>query len=341
MPSRKNKAEPLCIAAENLALLLASGGRVPPSKIHKYSRALRDDLQRAARWLWDRNITGVAVADKVSSGKVVPGRLSLTFFVRRKLPKARLRTWERIPARFAMESVEQDIPTDVCVLRGAPVAHAGAPIRPVCPGISIGHFSGEEGTVTLAVRRRNSSAAMLLTCSHAAALGGRADRGDSIEQPADNSGAVGPNRIGSLAEFTTLRSNIINSMDAALISLDSNIRAKSDVLGLGSIAGVSQASPMQMKGKRIVLRGANSGEQRGEITAFHAFFKMSVPALGNEVVKIGPVLRHTAPMRAGDSGAPVLDSDRDEVLGMHIAEGLFSPIQPVLDHFEIELLSPN
>jgi hypothetical protein len=180
-----------------------------------------------------------------------------------------------------------------------------------------------------------------------AAICGYGQPGDPVEQPADPDGAVGPNKVGTLSHwFSSLRTDEINTVDAALVELDEGIETDNKIREVGAPNGSWQLNPdqlSQLSGLALIRSGAGTGKQGGTLESVKGFLRIRVPQLNDAVVRLGPVAIYRTACAAGDSGAAVLEASGQRVVGLHVGgwpdqdRGIFTPIQLVFDSLGIEL----
>jgi len=267
----------------------------------------------------DPNILGYGVGSKVCEGSRDESEISLVFFVRRKLPKSRLKYGFAIPGRFQLETVERKVRTDVQVWERFPVAHGL-----VGAGASIGDAAGNSGTMTLAVVDNDSGKPMMLSCSHVIARCGLGAVGDPVESPT-NLLSNPSNIVGSLQRFTVIDPSALNNaVDAALAVPLEDVTLSNGIPGIGRPSGIRD---LTSEGDGIVdeLRvrrsGAASGLQSGTVRHLHVTTQIDYPQLaGDPSVYFTELVQCDALSKAGDSGAVVVDdSQPGKIVGMHIA----------------------
>ncbi len=328
-------------ASMALRTILFGRGRRPRGDRER--RRIQADRERLHAVLADPNFLGFAVSEKIVNRNRVPNLFCLTFFVRHKLPESRLRGGARIPKRLELQSAQMRVLTDVQELGRMHVAHGS-----VGPGSLIGHMAGTAetvGTVTLIVKDRKDGAPLIMGCSHVLAQAGNAQKGDPVESPPDPSGEPGPNVVGHLTErFMVIDPRVLNKIDAALAEPITGVPLSSDIPEIGSPAGVldlDQMSPSDVMGMSVQKFGAQTQLTKGQITGLHATVKIRFPVLGDRVVLFTDLVTYEIEAEEGDSGAVVVQSEKRQIVGMHIAGGggqcVFTPIQPVLDTLQIDL----
>ena len=309
----------------------------------RWTRPAARDRRASAAWGWHENVVGRGVSLKREAGKRRAAATCVTFFVLRKEPKYRLLQRQLIPECLEFDSLDGGILTDVVEVRGRMVAHA-ARVRPIRPGAEVGHMRGGRGTLGPLVVQGAGTKPLALSCSHVLARSGRIeDFGRQIEQPVgENAGDV----VGSLVDFTVLRSGTLATADVAFASL--SVDPDPRVLGLG--AAPESASDKQAKefavGTKTVLFGAVSSGVSGEVDAFEATFDIAeMPFVTGRVTFSGLVAYKTRCAK-GDSGGLVMSGDpaqKSLALGIHTAGrsdgrlGLFQPLGPILSRFGLRL----
>jgi hypothetical protein len=123
-------------------------GRSRPTKL--LSKTRQRDRRQTSRWGWRSHIRGIGVGVKQTKLEFIDGVRCLTVYVRRKLPEHRLPPEERIPKKLTLDSVGEEVLTDIVELRGRITAHAASMIQ---PGNEVSHEQGEPGTLGLLVRK--------------------------------------------------------------------------------------------------------------------------------------------------------------------------------------------
>jgi hypothetical protein len=312
-------------------------------RVMKRSRSAKRiaDLRRSAPWFGSNNVVGVVVTRRMSGPDRNRGDLSVQFLVRRKLPKARLRSQDLIPEVLRLESVNHEFPTDVLECGKVPVAHALPTIRPVAPGCSIGHPRSEGGTLGLIVTKGGDQ--YYLSCSHVLAPGGStwSSIGDDIEQPADQSSGTPDDVIGTLVDFTRLDpASTSNATDAAIARCNAVPRDTS-VPGVGVPSDILPLAAAEFTDHSMVVsrRGIGSGPATGNIDGFGAV-KIDYPDIGQVIVN--DLVIYTAPGAGGDSGAALFVDGTKTVAGLHVGaldanRSIFTPIQSVFDALGVSL----
>lgn len=299
------------------------------------------DRETAHSLLSDPNIVGFGVGPKISGDKRDGSETCLVVFVRRKLPKFRLRNLMNIPKEMVLQTVGHKVRTDIQVWGGLAVAHA------LAPGDTVGDLAGNSGTLTLAVRQRGGTKPLILSCSHVMAACGDGHVGDGVESPA-NSGS-GQNVVGSLLRFTRINPESPNNMvDAAVAKVLDGVSISNRIPGIGTPGGIRD---LTLEGDTVAnavdvqRKGAVTSLQQGTIQNLHITTSIVYHQLPDDAsARFVDLVQYDIASEEGDSGAPVLDTSSPPlVVGMHIASlpdgsSLFTHIRYVFDRMNVELL---
>ncbi len=279
---------------------------------------LERDRQTAQKLLADPNILGFAVGPKISSKSSKQSDFCLVFFVRRKLPKSRLRNMVEIPRHLFLNTTEERVRTDVQEWGGLPVAHST-----LQSGASIGGLSGDSGTMTLAVRGATTGDPVILSCSHVIAACGSGQVGDEVESPSQPTSDPGPHVVGRLRLFTKVDPSSFNNLvDAALADPVDGTTLSNAIPQIGSPAGIRDLLLEGENAHQVEVQrfGATTGLQTGVVTNFHLSTRIVYPQLGGASVFFSDLAQYDVASEEGDSGAAVVDSTEEHrVVGMHIA----------------------
>ena len=300
---------------------------------------------RTARSLFtDRNVIGFGVGPKITEGKRDPSQFCLVFFVRRKLPKSRLRHLVGIPRHLVLNTTGLRVQTDVQEWGRPPVAHSS-----LSSGASIGDLAGNSGTMTLAVQDTSEGTPLILSCSHVLAACGNGQAGDEIESPANPSIDPGPNVVGQLLRFTVIDpQSVNNAVDAAVANPLDGIDISNGIPGIGTPAGIRDLTlegESQINQLEVQRVGAATGLQTGTIRNLHVSTRITYHQLpGDPSVYFVDLVQYDALSEEGDSGAAVVDTtDEHRVVGMHIAglqdgsASLFTHIRFVFENLQVTL----
>lgn len=192
-------------------------------------------------------------------------------------------------------------------------------VRPLRPGLSIGHPSVTAGTLGGFVLV--DGAVHVLSNGHVLADCGRADAGDPVLQPGVADGGTAADRVGVLAGVVPLRPDGANQADAALARLDDEVAARVDpTYPAGRLTGTAVA-----RGEEVVEKvGRTTGVTRGYVSAIEV--DDVVVDFGDGV---GPVRfdgqvevsgSGSGPFsRGGDSGSLVYEAGTRRALGLLFA----------------------
>ena len=121
-------------------------------------------------------------------------------------------------ARLRLAIREAGLPEELVDFDLLPAYQGQLPIqvRPVCPGVSMGHLQGPAGTLTAVVSRAGER--LLLVSGHVVSLGEKARVGEAVVQPAmvdDQDGKA--DIIGTLVEIRAPHGPGPHTVDAALV----------------------------------------------------------------------------------------------------------------------------
>ncbi len=169
----------------------------PPVSLDELVHIAAIRRQAVSRLLALRNVIACGIGFKVRDQQIV-GIPSIVISVVHKEPRSTLPDSEVIP-RFL-----QGVPTDVVetgLITELDIDRR-APIRPVQPGVSIGHRDGTAGTLGCIVRRGEQ--AFLLGNNHVLSLLNAGRPGDPILQPGPGDGGTLESAIGELAAYVPI-----------------------------------------------------------------------------------------------------------------------------------------
>jgi hypothetical protein len=302
------------------------------------SRTKLADFKRAEPWFRSNNVVGLIVGRKTSGPDRRRGDLCLKFLVRHKLPESRLSDEEMIPRVLKLESLRKEALTDVDVCLGIAAAHAVERVRPVSPGVSIGHSRAAGGTLGLVVKQGGQD--YYLSCAHVRAPGsiGNAQIDDVIEQPADLFGELADNVIATLAKFSDVRRD---SLDVAIAKAN-DIAHSAEVPGIGVPDGILPLEAADFTDSTLVVtrNGVGSGPQEGAIDGFGSV-SLWYSDLGEQVTLNGVVI-YDSHSEGGDSGAAVFVKGGRTVAGLHVGavsntQSVCFPIKRVFDKLGVTL----
>jgi len=291
--------------------------------------------------------------------------------VKQKMPASALSEQELIPQQIG------GVPTDVVetgIIRALyPIAANAMPqtgrYRPAQPGISIGHYKVTAGTLGLLVQRGDTI--YILSNNHVLANINDARAGDPILQPGPMDGGTPDDQIATLTEFEPLdfgekegscdvaksAAEFLNALasltgsqhrlqavqktagenllDAALAQIDAPDIVIPPILGVGIPIGVGEPQLLQ----NVQKAGRTTGLTQGIVEQINV--TVNVDYNGQQAVFTDQLI--AGPMsQPGDSGSAILDQNRN-VVGLLFAGSnratIFTPIQRVLDHFGVTVIT--
>ena len=140
-------------------------------------------------------------------------------------------------------------------------------VRPLRPGLSVGHPDVTAGTLGGFVRRPGEPGLLVLSNNHVLAASDAAAEGDPVLQPGVADGGTDADRVGRLTAFVRLGPGPGSLVDAAVAALDAGVDA--DPAGypggalLPAVVGADDVDPEQ----EVEKVGRTTGHTRGRITA--------------------------------------------------------------------------
>ncbi|GAB4378505.1 MAG: hypothetical protein Kow00121_30470 [Elainellaceae cyanobacterium] len=223
-------------------------------------------------------------------------------------------------------------------------------VRPLHPGLAIGHFRGGYGTLGCFVRKRGQSDIYILSTSDVVALGGQAQVGDAILQPATvQGGTQAADRIATFQVALSPQLNQVNTVDAALAFVQpSEAINPAELPGIGTIQGVYQGEMRELSQQAVAKLGARSGVTWGTITGTDRDLEISHGP--NRTVHFSGLIQITGideqPFsQSGDSGALIVDATGMAIAllfasgtagGTPVTYGI--PLVAILNALELELV---
>lgn len=291
--------------------------------------------------------------------------LCIVASVERKLPLNELGGKDRLPQQiggFRLDVVE----TGRLAALGEPQKQR---MRPVQPGLSIGHTGVTAGTFGCVVERNGER--LILSNNHVLANCNDARLGDRVLQPGRyDGGKADKDAVARLVEFVpiafdvdpgapTQKSRAVpqgcgsavvrnngnrtppesvnkpgrNRVDCAIAKPDAPHLLTNEILGIGMPRGVAVAA----LGMSIQKSGRTTGHTTGQIEQIDVTSRIDYD---KRVATFTGQLMASAVSAAGDSGSAVLDMS-GRIVGLLFAGSqrvtLINPIQEVLDALDIEL----
>jgi hypothetical protein len=308
-----------------------------PQSVGPESLGNRKQLAHIRSVIREPNIVGLGVALKVTQKKTLRD-FALTFYVEKKMSLAQLRAAQAVPPLVATSSGTA-LATDVVEIGrfkpDAKIRHS-----PIEPGYSVGHFSGDTGTLGAIVTRGGKY--FVLSNSHVLAKCGLAKKGDAIIYPgSDDGGKAKKDVIAKLSNFIKLKTRGTNSVDTAIAEIDADhvahILAK--IGGIGLVGQTIKAKA----GMKVEKVGRTSGKTQGTVVSTK-FRPLRLP-YGGDVgdVSFGDQVLITKFTKPGDSGSLVVDVASRKAVGLHFASAkggsVSAPIDRVLKEMGVKLVA--
>jgi hypothetical protein len=287
-----------------------------------------------------KNVVGIGISEKISDMKAT-GKLSLTFYVEKKIAPEKLQLDELIPAKLDVSITgNEDIVTDVVVIgKLRPEINYGN--KPIQPGFSIGHVKVTAGTLGAIVTDGKDH--YILSNSHVLARSGQATKGDSILYPAKQDGGKHPaDLVALLHDFTAFvpGGDFVNFADCAIAKPTEERMA--DLISTIQDVGIPKGVIKPKRGMKVVKVGRTTGKTEGEIRDINFRFVLDY---GKGVGNIGftDQVLCTRYTDGGDSGSLVIDQKSGKAVGLHFAGAnggsVFNPIDKVLESLNMKLVT--
>lgn len=316
--------------------------KAPRSRIESLGGGARDHARSLRRMIATTNVVAVGISEKITKKKRT-GKLAVTFYVEKKVAKAKLRGEDMIPPTMPeVLSGPEAIPTDVVAI-GRLRPEVNAIRKPVQPGNSIGHVKITAGTLGALVTKGGDL--HILSNSHVLARSGLAKNGDDILYPGDADGGKSPAdlvaKLSGFKKFVT-GGDFVNHTDCAIAK---PLTARRDELvsaikGLGVPKGTTKA----VRDMKVVKVGRTTNKTTGTVRDVHFRFVLDYDDLGKSVGFLDQVFctRYSKP---GDSGSLVLDQKTGKAVGLHFAGAnggsVFNPIDTVIAALGVKLVTKS
>jgi hypothetical protein len=291
------------------------------------------------------NVVGVAVGLEHPNGRPT-ARPALLVLVTKKVARAELAPWARVPARIGGYRTRV---VDVGTARPPPAPALTGRWPRVSGGCSVGHGSGTVGTMAAAAYdqragRDKDDRLLILSTNHVLASLDSGRPGDPILQPSRfDGGRLPADEIGKLLRSVPIelepplpRRSQSNVIDAAIADATSP-RVAPGVCGLRPLAAPSGRPPRI--GALVEKTGRATGLTAGRVVGLFATVDIRY---GTRVARFHDQIVTTPMMEAGDSGALLVGDDQAPI-GMLFAgstgASFANPIERVSALLGIEIVS--
>ena len=213
-------------------------------------------------------------------------------------------------------------------------------VRPLVPGVSIGHARVTAGTLGAFVVARGAT--FVLSNDHVLADEDRARKGDAVLQPGAYDGGKAADVVARFERAVRLKKTG-NLVDAALARLVDDVACDASKLrGLGTL-GPLREEPLQ-PGDRVAKLGRTTGLTRGIVSAIEVDRVIVGYDRGelrfDDQVEISPAGK-TPFSRGGDSGSVIVDASRGPsallFAGNDADTTYANPLPTVLNALRVEL----
>jgi hypothetical protein len=293
------------------------------------------------------NIVGIGFGRKWQK-KAPTATAALLVFVKRKFEKNKVEPAHRLPAEVL------GIPTDVIEtgefqLLAKAAANPRGRWRPHAPGCSIGPETSDgaapiAGTFGAVVRDRKNKQLNLLSAAHVLTNFGASPRaGSTIYQPSLLDFGTRSDQAGQLARWELWTKNSDVTLDAGIAVLADPKGAVNQIPVIGAITGVGALRVDDT----VEKFGRNTKHTIGIVQSINADIDVTI---ANQTISFfgQTLIQGLVPpfADASDSGALVVESSKKAAVGLLVGGnlviqghfGLVTPIQPILDALEVDLV---
>lgn len=258
-----------------------------------------------------------------------------------------IKVYSRAPFRFKEEFLREEYGIsrgDIYVANiGDIKAQQASPtdrIRPVCPGVSVGHYDISAGTLGCFVSNKIGQY-FIFSNNHVLANNNGGSPGDGILQPGAYDGGMNANNeIAELYQFVPLSLRDVNIMDAAIAILKNDTRFQSALPEIGRLRGSSSPGI----GNEVQKFGRTTGYTNGQVVARGVDIQVNYG--GNKIefedqVEIAASKKRFS--NGGDSGSLIVDKQTKEAIGLLFAGSsggstFANPIIPVLNRLNVNVV---
>jgi len=288
-----------------------------PTRVRVAAREHTDAILRLP------NVVGVGVARRRVRGVVTDEPVVITY-VTRKLPREALRLDERVPP--LLETDGEEVRTDVVEV-GEPrfVDVDDATYRPLRGGCQIG-TAGGTGTAGAVMYDRRDQQVVLLTNNHVLTSDGdptNLPANRAVWQPSAGTRIGQSKRIVPMtrAPLGAFDYNFTATVDAGIVSVDSNIAVEFDVVDIAGAHPFVVLPPYEEL--EVVRRGYRTQLRTGTVEAIDQTVTVKTAKgvrhrIGPSVFSIRSPERLISAMK-GDSGSLVVDADGAAARGLVFA----------------------
>lgn len=302
-------------------------------KREAHGRAEYNHLAELRSIFQDRNVVGLGVAEKVTSGRST-GELSLCFYVRKKKARKGLRSHKMIPPVVSVGG-RKPIFTDVYELGGAFKALVNKQESPLQSGFSVGTVTNTNAGTAGAIVSFGSTQYIL---SNAHVFFGKPGK-TGISYPAIRDNNNTTNRVGVLRHIVSLSADG-NRADAALAEIDSGLSIDPFVSDANTPYKIG-VPELRMK---VVGRGRSTTSIRGVVNTLPFSGPVEdVPGVGT--IRFVDQVACEGNAEEGDSGALIVAEETGEIVGLlfaGVAGGfLFTPIKSVREELGVNFSFVN
>ena len=288
--------------------------------------------KRHSKRLRDKHgFRGIGVGYKMVNGEKTD-RLSVVFFVEKKLSKEEIPVDQRLPK--TLDGVECDV---VEMDEIFPLASSvySSKIRPATPGYSVGHYQVTAGTLGCVCYKGTNR--YILSNNHVLANQNQASIGDAIYQPGVYDGGTSADTIAYLSEFVTLANGV--NVDCAIASITN----QSLVSNVGVWGGEITSYEDPVIGDIVYKSGRTTGDTSAAIIYEHVDVSVTYGGqLG--LLTINDCFMTSVQSAGGDSGS-VGRKNNTTAVGLLFAgstsTSVFVYMSHVVDAMGISFIQPE
>ena len=279
------------------------------------------------------NIVGVGVSERTVRNQPT-GEKAVAIYVAHK------RSLDAVEPQAVVPNSYEGVPTDVIETGEFVASSARHRHRPTPWGVSIGHATGQTGTLGFLAKRGNES--FVVSNNHVLACENQASKGDAILQPGVADGGGAEDKLGELADWVRL------DFDGGHNPVDAAIAAVEDGTVASSLYGGDPLIQIPKKARlNAVVRkcGRTSGVSHGVVFDTSATIKLryseGFALLSDQMLIRG--IDGAVFSEPGDSGSLVVDEESQQPIGLVCGGSpvatLANQIHLVLDGLGVSLCS--
>jgi hypothetical protein len=271
------------------------------------------------------NLVGVGIGEKISGGKHT-GILAVKFLVRIKYPDNQVPEQDKLPTEVNGQPVDvEQVGTFRRFMPPAAATQMPNPrvkMRPARPGCSIGFKDPNNQFImagTFGALVSKGQTRLVLSNNHVLADENKLPIGSPIFQPGFLDAGNPPNNgpIAKLTKFVPIVVGVMNKVDCAVATLDSNNLATNSVLFIGPPTGKRRAQIDMVVHKFGRTTGFTVGRVTSVETDVSVQYEAGIVSFENQIIIEG--LASHPFSAAGDSGSLILERSTNRAVGLLFA----------------------